>query len=173
MPSGSTTLRNVITLALALTTAAAHAQFVSGPVVSPATKERCVSPTEAGCEDGFVRITWPIAIGGTCRRPAFVRDLLPAGFKARTIVDIAVDKDGAVTDVKLLIPSGTSALDNALVAAAKTCRFQPGTRGGVPAALTTSWVEVWERTPSAPQMTRVLQPPTSAPSHPASSSQGE
>ncbi|MCE4555371.1 energy transducer TonB family protein [Roseateles cellulosilyticus] len=83
----------------------------------------------------------------------------------------AVDKVGAVTDVKLLIPSGTSALDNALVAAAKTCRFQPGTRGGVPAALTTSWVEVWERTPSAPQMTRVLPPPTSAPPQPASSSE--
>ncbi|MDI4635958.1 energy transducer TonB [Pelomonas sp. V22] len=160
--------------AIALVVIAGHAsaQFAqSGPVRRQDSLERCTSRDEAGCDQGFVKVAWPKAVPGTCGRPAFIPSLLPAGFVGHTSVRFELDADGKVQDLRVDYASGVKALDDALLNAARTCKFEAGMRASQPSAMSTFWMHKWEQSPK-------LQPtfitvPTPSPRPPASGASGE
>ena len=62
---------------------------------------------------------------------AYTEEAKKAGIEGKVILDLVVDETGAVRDVVVVqgLPQG---LTEAAIAAAKSCRFTPGERGGKP-----------------------------------------
>lgn len=100
---------------------------------------------------------WPAPVPNSCGRPAVIPELLPQGFTGLTAVAILVDESGAVVESRITNSSGQPALDQALLAAARACKFIPGTRANVPSALPTVWVYRWG-TPPDSTSTRIVAP---------------
>lgn len=154
-------------LAMALCGLQSQALFAqripSGPGQRSDTLERCRSAEEPGCDGGFVKVVWPKPIPGTCGRPAFLPQLLPSGYSGYTTVLLTVDASGGLLNSRVLHTSGISALDDALMSAAATCRFEPGSRGGNPAVLTSLWFEQWGKSDILSTAVRIAPLPSRIP----------
>jgi protein TonB len=61
------------------------------------------------------------------------------GFQGTVVLEVHVDRQGRVADLRLSASSGYSVLDQAAMASVKTWLFDPGTRGGEKADM---WVKV-------------------------------
>ena len=67
------------------------------------------------------------------RKPAYTREAMKAGVQGTVELELVVQADGTVGDVKVLKSlDRTSGLDEQAVKAAKEWRFSPGTKDGKP-----------------------------------------
>jgi periplasmic protein TonB len=68
--------------------------------------------------------------------PAYPDAARDAGIQGTVVLEADVDEDGAVTAVRVAIPSGSDLLDRAAAEAVRRWRFAPATCGGAPVATT-------------------------------------
>lgn len=149
----------ILAFALFLPCISVNAQFAhrDGPYEKSSSLERC-QLNEAGCEAGYIQVKWPVTISNSCARPSYYPNLIPEGAVFHTVVRILVSEQGEPIRFVVENSSGLESLDSALLAAARSCRFQPGTRGGRPAALEVVWGQQWTRVPRAFEVIRVVPP---------------
>jgi protein TonB len=62
------------------------------------------------------------------------------GYQGTVILEVLVNREGRVTDLRLFASSGYSVLDQAALASVKTWIFDPGMRGG-------EKVDMWVKVP--------------------------
>jgi len=72
--------------------------------------------------------------------PQYPRTAKKRGFQGTVVLEILVEKNGSVGDLRLFTSSGHNILDRAAMAAVKDWLFKPGMRGNVK-------VEMWVRVP--------------------------
>jgi TonB family protein len=78
----------------------------------------------------------PVKLSGDS--PSYPKDARDRRLKGSVLVEIEVDEEGAVAAVNVLESAGDF-LDQAVVSAIRTWRFQPATRGGVPVRGSVQW----------------------------------
>lgn len=57
----------------------------------------------------------------------------------RVVISLLIDTNGRAAQASIKTSSGFARLDQAALGAAQKCRFKPGTRNGVPEAMTYDW----------------------------------
>jgi protein TonB len=67
-------------------------------------------------------------------RPAYPDEARSSGVEGAVLVEVDVDAEGGVSDVRVLTSSGSPSLDRAAIAAVRRWRFTPATDDGVPVA---------------------------------------
>jgi protein TonB len=138
----------------------------SGPPVSPRQESPSPSlgsaapageevPETTSFRESASPATASLGEGGQGAKPALVSEATPLyrrnpvpeyplaarkrGFQGTVVLEVHVDRQGRVADLRLSASSGYSVLDQAAMASVKTWLFDPGTRGGEKADM---WVKV-------------------------------
>jgi protein TonB len=79
------------------------------------------------------RISPPVALD--TGRPAYPEISRRRGQEGTVLLELSVDANGRVAEVRIVESSGFSALDAAATEALRDWRFRPAQRGGVPIAV--------------------------------------
>jgi TonB family protein len=93
----------------------------------------------------------------TCSAPVYPKAALRKSEEGMVFVGVQVDENGAVLDTKILLSSGSAALDEAAQQALRNCRHAPGTLNG---QAVTMWAPVqylWSMEPSNGKLLKELK----------------
>ena len=124
-------LNNEVSAAL---TPPVSAVMLAPPADRPVPAARLADVADAAAVDTSVySAEFPNVVPPTAIRPQLPR-ALPAGLAAASLsrIEVMVQQDGSVESVKLLPGSRPTVKDGMLLSAAKTWRFAPATKDGVP-----------------------------------------
>jgi TonB family protein len=94
------------------------------------------------------RFKWPAMDSKQCGYPAYPKASLRKEEEGIVFVGIQVDETGAVLDTKILLSSGSTALDDAAQLAFRKCRQVPGQVNGEPVTMWVSVQYLWSIEPS-------------------------
>jgi TonB family protein len=95
-----------------------------------------------------VRFTLPTADLKACVAPVYPKAALRKGEEGTVFLGVQVDENGAVLDTKILLSSGSAALDEAAQHAYRRCRYAPGTVNGRAASMWAPVQYIWTIEPS-------------------------
>ena len=116
------------------------------PPAPPLTTPMTAAPAPAPAAAPAARVEMPITDADYLQNPApaYPRMSFRLGEEGTTIVRVLIGPDGRAQDAQVAKSSGYARLDQAAEATARSWRYVPGKRGGVPEAM---WVNVpikWE-----------------------------
>jgi TonB family protein len=106
----------------------------------------CAAGTPAIAEES--RIDLPVVDWQQCALPTYPKSALAKDEEGLVLLGVQVDAAGAVLDTRVLLSTGSAALDDATERAFGKCRFAPGTVDGQP---TPMWMQIqyfWNLEPS-------------------------
>ncbi len=126
--------------------AVAQPQPAAPPVSTPMTAAPEPAPAAAPAPAPAARVELPTTSADYLQNPApaYPRMSFKLGEEGTTIVRVLIGTDGRALDAQVAKSSGYTRLDQAAEATARSWRYVPGKRGGVPEAM---WVNVpikWE-----------------------------
>ncbi len=103
----------------------------------------CQSDDQSGCENGYVRVTWPMVMASLCEEPKLSEKIAIPETLGSTLIYMNVDANGTVRNAQVGRTSGSTEIDTLVVFAALRCRFIPGSIGGVATQMPAQWVFEW------------------------------
>jgi protein TonB len=96
-------------------------------------------------EEGF---SLPVLNQSLCAAPIYPKSSLRSGEEGVVVMAVHVGADGSVLDTKIMLSSGSPALDQATQAGNRHCRFTPGQVGSRPVAMWMQVPYIWALDPS-------------------------
>lgn len=90
----------------------------------------------------------PTTDGKQCAFPVYPKSALRNSEEGMVFIGVQVDENGAVLDSKILLSSGSAALDQAALQAFHKCRHSPGTVDGQAVTMWTPVQYLWTIDPS-------------------------
>lgn len=126
--------------------ARAEPQAAPAPVTEPVAAAAAPAPAAVSAPAAAAKVELPRTVADYLHNPApeYPRMSFRLGEEGTSIVRVLVGPDGRPQDAQLGKSSGFARLDQAAVDTARSWRYVPGKRGGVPEAM---WVNVpirWE-----------------------------
>jgi TonB family protein len=113
----------------------------------------CILAAALACVGGHAHagealVTIPVLDFKQCGRPDYPPSALRNEEEGYVLLGVHVNAEGDVLETRILLSTGTPALDEATDAAFRHCRYAPGKVNGQPAAMWTVIHYVWTLEPS-------------------------